>query len=375
MARILALMIVRNEDWIIERTLRVLLAFCDHIIVADHNSTDKTKEILKKYSPQVIAIEPQDRKFSTKLRWQLLDVARDFAGNNFIFVPDADEIFTANILKPETLSELTDVKPGTGIEIQYIHLWRSPVLWRNDKSTWGPRLFWKGRAFRDDRIMKYAPITGHLDHNSSMPFCSQNQRYENVKILHYQFVLFDRMLAKQRWYRAIEAYESDTDQADRINQYYIITRDERQVILEPIRPEWTAGWQERGIDLENFAEAPLYWYDVEVLRYFKEKGGDYFAAIDLWDVNWEQKRLWAQARGYAGLPDSPVIDPRTAEQRLYHAYLQRFFRTPWWRDPQELARIPGRWARALAKSVGLRRSHLEQIGLLNRRESQDLGVN
>jgi glycosyltransferase involved in cell wall biosynthesis len=237
LTQIIAMMPVRNEAWILERTLRTLTAFCDHIIVADHHSTDNTKEILKKYAPQVIVIGPQEKKFSTRIRWHLLDVARDFEGDNFIFVPDADEIFTANILEPEILGELTDVRPGTGIEIQFIHLWRSPVRWRNDESTWGPRLFWKSRAFRDDRMLKYPPNTNPLDHNPSIPLCRLTQRHEKVKVMHFQFVLYERMLAKQRWYRATEAYESPPDQAERINQYYIITRDERRAVMEPIKPE------------------------------------------------------------------------------------------------------------------------------------------
>jgi hypothetical protein len=181
--------------------------------------------------------------------------------------------------------------------------------------------------------------------------------------MHFQFVLFERMLAKQRWYRATEAYESGAEQAERINKYYIITRDERQLVLEPIRPEWTAGWLDRKIDLENFAEEPLYWYDVEVLRYFQDRGTNYYAAIDLWDADWEQKRLLAKAQGYDGIPEEPIHDPRSPEQRLYHAYLHRFFRIPFWREPKDLAMMPKRWLRALAKSLGVKRSHLEQIGV------------
>jgi glycosyltransferase involved in cell wall biosynthesis len=358
-------MIVRNEDWIIERSLKALLSFCDHIIVADHHSTDNTREILKKYSPRVIAVEPQDLKFSTRIRWPLLEVARDFEGNNFIFVPDADEIFTANILEPGILDELTNVTPGTGIEMQLIHLWRSPLQWRNDASNWGPKYFWPARAFRDDRKMQYCSLANPLDHNSSLPVCRLIQRQEKVKVMHFQFVLFERMRAKQRWYRATEAYELGAHQAERINKYYIITQDERQAILEPIRSEWTAGWQERGIDLENFEEASLYWYDVEVLRYFKENGPEFFAPVDLWDTDWEQKRLLALEQGHEGLPDHPIIDPRTGEQRLYHAYLHRFFRTPPWREPRELTRMARLRAGALARSMGLRRSHLEKLGLLS----------
>jgi glycosyltransferase involved in cell wall biosynthesis len=44
--QIIALMPVRNEAWIIERTLRTLATFCDRIIVANQRSVDGTAEIL-----------------------------------------------------------------------------------------------------------------------------------------------------------------------------------------------------------------------------------------------------------------------------------------------------------------------------------------
>jgi glycosyltransferase involved in cell wall biosynthesis len=354
--RIIALMPVRNEDWILNQTLKTLCSFCDLIIVADQRSTDETDNILKRYSPKVAVIDNREVSHSTKIRWRLLDEAREYQGQNFIILADADEIFTSNITDPNVLEQIVGVKPGTGIEVPWIQLWRSPFLWRDDASVWSRRYMTAG--FRDDRCVRYGPITGTIDHNKRIPDCRKIERINKVKLLHFQFVLFDRMLSKQRWYRTLEALEFGKGAED-INQYYCITRDERCLHLEPIEPEWTAGWKETGVDLENFQESPLYWYDVEVLRYFAGKGAAFFAPLDVWEVDWEEKRLLAKAQGHDGIPDEPIADPRTLEQRLYHAYLDRFFRTPPWRDPRDLARMPGRWGRALLGSTGLRRSARE----------------
>uniref|UniRef100_A0A7C3Z1V0 Uncharacterized protein n=1 Tax=Desulfobacca acetoxidans TaxID=60893 RepID=A0A7C3Z1V0_9BACT len=219
-------------------------------------------------------------------------------------------------------------------------------------------------GFRDDRRAQYGPIIELNDHNPRIPEPRRVERLDHLKLLHFQFVLFSRMLAKQRWYRARELVELGIDQTERINFGYRITRDERQMRLSPIDPEWVAGWRDLGIDLEHFEEEPLYWYDVEVLRLFREKGPAYFAALDLWEVDWEQKRRLASAQGYEDIPEDPISDPRTWEQKLYHAYLARFQRNPFWRDPGDILRLADLGLRKLAKGIGLRRAHLERLGLL-----------
>lgn len=362
--RIIALLPVRNEAWIIERTLRVLSTFCDHIIVADQRSTDGTRQILKMFAPKVAVIDNTDSFHSTRIRWRLLDAARSIDGNHLVLLFDADEIPTANITHPEVLSYITSLKPGHAWELPWIQLWRSPVFWRNDDSIWSNR--WIPCVFRDDRTVRYGPITAAIDHNLRIPVCHTVMRTDLVLLLHYQWVLMERKRSKDAWYRALEVMAFGK-QAREVNDYYRVTRDERQVRLSPIDPEWVAGWQDMGIDLEHFEAEPLYWYDVEVLRWFREKGPAYFAALDLWDVDWEHKRQLALAQGYEGIPAEPVRDPRTWEQKLYHAYLARFQRQPFWRDPADLLRLADQGLRRLAKGLGLKRSRLEGLGLLKPR--------
>lgn len=364
----------RNESWILDRTLRTLSTFCDVIIVADQMSTDGTREILKCHAPKVILLENQSTTHSTTIRWKLLAAAREYDGWNFILYTDADEILSSNILNGNIKDRLISLTPGTSILIELVNLWRSPKMWRNDRSVWSKR--WMEIGFRDNRCLQYGPIDCALDHNRRLPMVEKVEPMDDVKLLHFQFVAFERMLSKQRWYRALEAVEYGVVQAERINLYYCRTRDERTLHLDPIKLEWTDGWKEMGVDLEYFEAPDLCWYDVEVLRYFREKGTPYFSAIDLWDVNWESKRRLAKSYGYSGIPDEPIVDPRPFEHRLYHAYLHRFIRTPPWRDPIDFTMMPYRWLKKAVRWTGLRRSHLERIGLIQpvRNQSPDRSV-
>jgi glycosyltransferase involved in cell wall biosynthesis len=354
--RIIALMPVRNEAWILDRTLRTLASFCDVIIVADQRSTDGTRDILARHAPKVVVLDNPEDSHSTRVRWRLLEAARGYEGENFLVLTDADEILSSEIQDPNVLDALTSSKPGVGVEAPWIQLWRSPSWWRRDGSIWSDR--WVTFAFRDNRTVRYGAIEMLNDHNPRLPACKSLVRVESVRVLHFQFVLFERMLAKQRFYRMQEAVELGVDRAEAINLYYCVTRDERWIKLESVNPQWIAGWREVGVNLERFEESPVYWYDVEVLRSFAKKGAGFFASIDLWDVDWEEKRRLAKAQGHAGISDAPIVDPRSPEQRLYHAYLHRFFRTPFWRDPRDVLRMPGRWLRSCAKAAGFRRHHL-----------------
>ena len=362
--KIIALMPVRNEAWIIERTLRILATFCDHILVADQRSTDGTRQILKKFPKKITVIDNPDVYWSDRIRGRLLDIARGFDGNNFIVYMDADEIVTSNIREDSILDHVVGMKPGNGIRVPLINLWKSPLFYRDDSSNWSNDSVVIG--FRDDRTSKYTYRSVGL-HQGRIPQNIPSRFFGDVKLLHYQFVLFDRKRSKERWYRVLEALQLGSAHFAAINYSYRQARDEREVRLSPLDPRWTAGWRALGVDLDHFEAEPFYWYDVEVLRYLGERGVAYFAPLDIWDVNWEAKRQLALARGFEGIPQEAIVDPRSREQKLYHAYLARFQHNPFWREPGELLHIADRGLKRLAKGLGLRRHHLEQWGLLKPR--------
>ena len=55
--RIVGIMLVRDEDHFVERALRNALEFCDAIHVADHQSTDRTPQILAALAAETSKID------------------------------------------------------------------------------------------------------------------------------------------------------------------------------------------------------------------------------------------------------------------------------------------------------------------------------
>ena len=98
MPKVIAVMPVRDEEWILERSLADLSTYIDEIVMVDDGSTDRTPEIIRSF-PKVTAIHtnpPGTRPFGNGCeannRNKLLDMARH-RGAEWILQIDADEIF------------------------------------------------------------------------------------------------------------------------------------------------------------------------------------------------------------------------------------------------------------------------------------------
>jgi glycosyltransferase involved in cell wall biosynthesis len=326
--KIIAILPVKNEEWILEKTLKSISNFCDVIIVGDSNSTDSTPELCKKF-PKVVYLRVNDVPHPKDLnrRQVLLDTAREYKGNNVIFCLDADEIVTANILNnTEWADFLNELKPGESVLLQWIALWGDPNKYRDDDSPWSNN--WKHFLFRDDKKTNYA--LGNLQESRIPKALESNaKRFNNVKVLHYQFVVWDRMLSKQCYYRIIERITLPDKSFLSINSRYGITKDERNMILKNVPKNWVEPWEDLGIDLSHFVDdLNLHWYDVEVLKFFNQFGLKYFAGLDIWDIDWEHKRQLALKLGIRGIPDKPISNPCSLPLKIYHWYLHRFIEPP-----------------------------------------------
>lgn len=92
--KISACLIVKNEEKVIESCLKSLKNYIDEIIVVDTGSTDKTKDIVKKYTSNLFDFEWVD-DFSAARNFSLSKATGDF-----ILIIDADEILeNGNVLR------------------------------------------------------------------------------------------------------------------------------------------------------------------------------------------------------------------------------------------------------------------------------------
>ena len=99
--KIIVLTPVKNEEWILEEFLNITSLFADYIIVADQNSTDKSRAICSKFS-KVHLIDNNNNEYNEAERQNLLiETARILFPDNkrVLLALDADELFSANSLK------------------------------------------------------------------------------------------------------------------------------------------------------------------------------------------------------------------------------------------------------------------------------------
>ena len=302
MMKKIVVMPVKNEAWVLEKTLTALSVWADTIIIADQRSTDGSTEIYKKF-PKVKVVNNSANYHSSNVRKLLLKEARKLPGLNSIFSIDADEIPTAQILNSDFWQKVQSLPPGSAIELQWVQLWRSPVKFRNDKSMWSNS--WKAFGFVDDRIMQYDTLNVVNDHTSRVPVASlkNSVRFEQPKILHYQFTNWPRMLSKQCYYRIMEFLKSDKSffQTMKINLKYLPTRDEKDIKLADLPEQWVRPYRALGIDLQTMKQENLSWYDSEVISLITRNGAASFKWLDIWNVDWEHKSAALQ------LPASPDL--------------------------------------------------------------------
>lgn len=286
---------VKNEEWILEFTLTCASMFFDHIIIADENSTDDTPNICAKF-PKVIYFKNEALSYNEGNRRQiLLDAARQFEGNNFIAHLAADEIFSANILNEEVFEKLVEGKaPGTAFSFQWIQLWRNDTHYRSDiQSIWSH--FDRPFAFIDDRQVNFESGFAHLSIiPESLVFKAIS--VPHIKVLHYQFMDFPRMLRKQRWARLLEFGHYTQPIFLRsliLNNKYINTKDETTLRVTKVPTHWLAKYPPCILRPDT-----LKWHEARSIEFMRQYGVENLYWLDIWDYEWPSefpdRRNWMQ---------------------------------------------------------------------------------
>lgn len=90
MKRIIGIVLVRNEDLHVERAVRNVAAFCDRLILCDHQSTDGTFPVLERLT----RVYPHAELHRIGHPRESHDLLKKYAGtDSWIFAVDGDEIY------------------------------------------------------------------------------------------------------------------------------------------------------------------------------------------------------------------------------------------------------------------------------------------
>ncbi|MBL8030449.1 MAG: glycosyltransferase family 2 protein [Candidatus Doudnabacteria bacterium] len=314
----------RNDAWIIERVLASASLWADHIIVADENSWDGTQEICKKF-PKVTVVSFEPKAFNESYRRKvLLETVRQWDGQNLIFGLDSDEILSSEILDPKIRTDLEEkIQPGMSAMFQWIMLWKNAKDYRYDSLPEWSNSF-KHFAYRDNRKLQFDDV--HM-HSSRVPETAAANAviFKDVRVLHYAFAEWDRMMAKHAYYLALEKTMGSKVHPYILNRKYrwFYRKSSEGIVVKQVPKEWVGLYEVNNVKVtQEIIKDKFYWYDAEVLRFFKTFGPSYFKRLNIWDTNWEEKRLVAQEKGEKGIIETNIACPQSWYDRLYYKYLQ-----------------------------------------------------
>lgn len=133
-------MIVKNEEAILERCLDSVADLCEEIVIVDTGSSDRTKELARKYTDKVYDFVWTD-DFSAARNFAFSKATREY-----IYSADADEVLDAEnhdkfrLLKEALLPEIEIVQMKYGNQLQFNTVY-------NFDEEYRPKLFKRMRQF------------------------------------------------------------------------------------------------------------------------------------------------------------------------------------------------------------------------------------
>jgi glycosyltransferase involved in cell wall biosynthesis len=309
MRPIICLTPIKNEAWILERFLECTSLWADHIIVADQNSTDGSQEIVRRF-PKAKLIQNSSSEYNEVDRQRLLiNEARKITDDGILIALDADEILGGDWEKSAEWSRMKKSSRGTGVLLARINLFpRAQKYWCPETLPFG---------FIDDG----REHLGKWIHSYRIPFLDDmpSLTLKDVKVLHYQYIDWPRMLSKHRWYQCLETIKAPSRSFVEIYRQYHHMNAIPHEQIGNVDENWFVRYKSSGIELPSAQPQSYYWWDIESLRMFAKHGIQRFRRLAIWDIKWEPIQA---AISESHLPRLNLSDPRSFIERLVHFYLR-----------------------------------------------------
>lgn len=283
--KIVALMLVRNEAWILGASARAALGWCDELVILDHASADATLSELwvlsERYPGRVHHAPwlPDGPWGEMAARDCLLGMARARNATHLALV-DADEILTANLV--EGIRERVSVlEPGEALEVPMLAVGPGLDQYRDDDSVWSRA--WLSVVVADHPRLAWKPAADGYQHHHRLPHGVNPRvwRWQESKAtggaIHLQWASRRRIVAKHIWYRMMEtvAYP-DRMTAAALNEKYDAALATDGARYADLPAAWWQGYDRFRIDLDA---AP--WHEDECRRLYATHGPEKFAGLDL----------------------------------------------------------------------------------------------
>jgi hypothetical protein len=309
--KLICLTPVLNEGWILERFLKCASLWADHIVIADQQSTDGSREIARSF-PKVTLIDNVSATFNEPERQQmLLAEARRIPGPKVLLALDADEFLTANFLASREWETILHAPPGTVIFFQW------PLVHTNIS---GLCYYMFPKELPIGFVDDGTPHRGKIIHSFRVPTPSGARTlYPNeIKLMHYCLIDPDRFAGRIRWYQCWEHLKLHRRPIE-LYRFYHQPLYVPSSVVKPVPQEWMLGYEQEGIDMTSVNREGTYRWDREVLQLFNEHGTARFKRLAVWNTDWDK----LHDELYPEKPKTLYPDPRSRFDKVIQRWLRR----------------------------------------------------
>lgn len=265
-AKIVGMMLVRNEGWIIKASALIALRWVDELVIMDDDSEDETADLII----DVCRMAGTERVFyyanrrdddpdvwrEMELREQLRRHAEERNPTHYAII-DADEIPVAPIV-PQLRRIVAECRPGEGISVPMHSPYHSTTTRRVDGSFEPAGGIFIG--YRETPGSGWAPAGDGYQHHARCPQGVRNQLpmypASDGGIMHMQFASKRRLEVKSAYYKALETIQYPGRMSpDELNKKYDWTLQQQSKQTKDIPAEWWEDHRQKGhathIDLQR----------------------------------------------------------------------------------------------------------------------------
>lgn len=274
---------VRNEAWVLDAFLTCTSSWADHIIIADHHSTDGSREIALKHPKVTLIDNPTDEWYENECRAKLLEEACKISGDIIIFGLDADEFLSEGFAETNGWKTIMTAKPNS----IFCFRWRNvydDMSHIHDETTY---LEWAAHYSSDiDVVAEYRKREHHAVHASRVP-CLEENRSQYIMIDDIRFVHLAK-LNKVRTQNKLDFYQvtwadKNPMKAKPISFYRTYSRyypDGVTLLSQPVKLTCKGDDTDYSFLIKS-ADYGKHYID-EIIQVFQREGYDKFLKLNIW---------------------------------------------------------------------------------------------
>lgn len=289
--KLVALMPVKNEEWILRLSAEVALRWCDHLVILLHDCTDASASIAQSFAfkHEVTILHREGPWAEMEHRQALLEAGRAADGTHFALI-DADEILTASALG-DARRQIALLQPGECLDVPMLPVWGDLQHVRSDDCVWTRA--WLTLAFCDHQGLHWEAREDGYAHHHRRPYGAKQpalrvrtwtpaagRAFGGAGVMHLQFADQRRLRAKHALYKVQEVLRWPGREAvSTVDAKYNQALEQSDLRREPTPPGWWKGYDKTLIDMEGIP-----WQENETKRLRELHGEEAFRGLELWGV-------------------------------------------------------------------------------------------